>query len=92
MSDGDIPGRLRIWADGLEIVKSHAQALMARTAADEIERLRVERDEARRVSISLQVQGQWQSGQPNYLKETEWQAKRRIAQELGWDCFKEDSK
>lgn len=46
MSDRDIPGRLRIWADGLEILKSHSQALMAREAADEIERLRKERDEA----------------------------------------------
>jgi chromosome segregation ATPase len=40
MQTNDVAGRLRIWADGLEILQSHAQALMARTAADEIERLR----------------------------------------------------
>jgi hypothetical protein len=80
MSDGDIPGRLRIWADGLEIVKSHAQALMARTAADEIERLRVERDEARK-ELCYGDDECWQ---------TDAQARER-ARRFGWDCFKEDS-
>ena len=60
-----------------------------RAAAAEIERLRAERDEARRVAIALQVQQQHESGYPNYLKETEWQTGRRIARERGWDCFKE---
>ena len=54
--------------------------LMNREAADEIERLRAERDEARReicenvAAISASVNAkQW-------------------AQERGWDCFKEDGK
>jgi hypothetical protein len=53
MQTNDVAGRLRIWADGLEILQSHAQALMARTAADEIERLVAERDEVRQSYCSL---------------------------------------
>jgi len=44
-------------------------------AADEIERLRAERDEARRAIIIL-------------LAGTDIAAMHRLADERGWDCFK----
>lgn len=83
MTDPDIVTRLRE-ADGGYFMRQ-----MFTEAADEIERLRAERDEARLLAIALQVQQQHKSGHPNYLKETEWQTGRRIARERGWDCFKE---
>jgi hypothetical protein len=75
MPTNQVAGRLRIWADGLEIIHSHAQALMARTAADEIERLIAERDEARRTVCALDADT------------TEDQIE--YAKHRGWDCYKE---
>jgi hypothetical protein len=68
MSD-DIVARLRS-TGGLD-----ARLLCA--AADEIERLRAERDEARRAIIIL-------------LAGTDIAAMHRLADERGWDCFKEE--
>ena len=70
MSD-DIVARLRS-TGGLD-----ARLLCA--AADEIERLRAERDEARRAIIIL-------------LAGTDIAAMHRLADERGWDCFKEANK
>lgn len=50
-------------------------------AAEEIERLRKERDEARRDLCDLYVKGQ-----PSSSNMTD----KDYAAELGWDCFKED--
>lgn len=52
---------------------------ICREAADEIERLRAERDEARRAIIIL-------------LAGTDIAAMHRLADERGWDCFKEANK
>jgi hypothetical protein len=54
-------------------------ALLWDEAADEIERLRAERDEARRAIIIL-------------LAGTDIAAMHRLADERGWDCFKEANK
>lgn len=76
--------------DPLDRMRAESDRLKAElTLRAEIERLRKERDEARRLAIAHQVQIQRESGYPNYLKETEWQTKRRIAIEYGWDCFQE---
>jgi hypothetical protein len=66
----DIVARLRS-TGGLD-----ARLLCA--AADEIERLRAERDEARRAIIIL-------------LAGTDIAAMHRLADERGWDCFKEET-
>ena len=52
------------------------------SAADEIERLRAERDEARREVCSMNETG---------LRMNE-SDKKREAKRRGWDCFKEDGK
>jgi hypothetical protein len=67
MSD-DIVTRLRMLG-GLD-------AALCNKAADEIERLRAERDAARRAIIIL-------------LAGTDIAAMHRLADERGWDCFKE---
>ena len=100
MADPDIVVRLRQgwlahWDTDVRFVMVYASEWVRLTnltteSADEIERLRTERDEARLLAIALQVQQQHESGHPNYLKETEWQTGRRIARERGWDCFKEE--
>ena len=48
MADPEIVARLRLWADGVEQQRAIVLAVAIREAADEIERLRAERDEARR--------------------------------------------
>jgi hypothetical protein len=58
-------------------------------AADTIEHLRNERDEARRLAIAHQVDLQRASA--GKLYESEWEAKFRIAKERGWDCFEQDN-
>lgn len=49
-----------------------------------------ERDEARCLAIAFQVDRWFERGYRNDLKETEWQARARIAKERNWDCFNED--
>jgi hypothetical protein len=56
----------------------------------EIERLRAERDEARRIALALQIQLQQIVPGPKYEKPAD--TARRIAEERCWDCFKEDGK
>lgn len=55
MSDPDIVSRLRLWAEGVEKQKAVVLAVAITEAADEIERLRKERDEARREVCNLSI-------------------------------------
>ena len=48
MDDDDIVPRLRLWAEGVQNQKAVVLAVAITEAAAEIERLRAERDEARR--------------------------------------------
>jgi hypothetical protein len=68
MTDPDIVTELRAWG---------ANGYMIR-AANEIERLRAERDEARREVCRC-------------LENTYVNIAEGIAQERGWDCFKENT-
>lgn len=79
----DIVARLRLWADGLEKQHAVSLAVAIREAADEIERLRNERDEARRRLCAelLEVEGHpcgWKGAR----------GAEGIAERLGWNCFK----
>ena len=49
MDDDDIVPRLRLWAEGVQNQKAVVLAVAITEAADEIERLRKERDEASRL-------------------------------------------
>lgn len=89
MSD-DIVTRLHDWARGADEQGVDEIADGLRLAAAEIARLTAERDEARRLAIALQVQVQQLSPGPKYEKPAD--TARRIAEERGWDCFKEDGK
>ncbi len=60
-------------------LRRDCMSLIADEAADTIDRLRVERDEARRDLCDLYVKGQ-----PNSSNMTD----KDYAAELGWDCFK----
>ncbi len=81
--DGTLPERVDWNLTGTE-----PNTLMVEAAA-EIERLRAERDEARRLAIAHQVDLQRESA--GKLYESEWEAKFRIAKERGWDCFEQDN-
>ena len=79
----DIVTRLRIvWHPALGL--NHER----REAADEIERLRAERDEVRRKLCSIECENDtdWLSG-PFPMKHSTPQMFARLH---GWDCFKED--
>jgi hypothetical protein len=73
----DIVPRLRLWAEGVEKQKAVVLAVAITEAADEIERLRKERDEARRMYLASTC------SEDEIIHEM----KRH-----GWDCFKEDGK
>ena len=76
MAGDDIVARLRLYAQKQRETKSSVLGLLLSDAADEIERLRAERDEARRLwCIDI---GELYSSSPLSL-----------AKERGWDCFKE---
>ena len=79
MDDDDIVHRLRLWAEGVQNQKAVVLAVAITEAADEIERLRAERDEARREVCSMNETG---------LRMNE-SDKKREAKRRGWDCFKE---
>jgi len=53
----DTVNRLRIWADGMEKQKNVVVSVLMTEAADEIERLRKERDEARREVCGMNESG-----------------------------------
>lgn len=83
-----ITTRLHFAKDGYpEPVYVHGPSPICQEAADEIERLREERDEARiklcERDAAERTKSAWSSGlSMRYL----WQD---IARERGWDCFKE---
>ena len=80
----DIVPRLRLWAEGVEKQKAVVLAVAITEAADEIERLRAERDEARREVCELRTDIGFSRPLKPYLIE--------FAASRGWDCFKEDGK
>lgn len=75
----DTVTRLRALAIALEMGEWIALKETCATAADEIEQLRVQRDEARREVCSMNETG---------LRMNE-SDKKREAKRRGWDCFKE---
>ena len=79
----DIVARLLILTDTLLLGDFQGLAAATTSAADEIKRLRVERDEARRDVCVTWAQMYRPSGR------TETEA-RKEAKRRGWDCFKED--
>jgi hypothetical protein len=84
MSDTeDIVAQLRAWASTICSIRGDAtpgrKSQMVRDAADEIERLRTERDEARR--------------EVSYMRPSVClgaQTANEYSRERGWDCFKEE--
>ena len=75
MADDDIVPRLRLWAEGVQNQKAVVMAVAITEAAEEIKRLRAERDEARRqICEMLHEEG-------NGRTPEEW------AERKGWDCF-----
>jgi hypothetical protein len=75
--------RLRLWAENMHGQKSSVIAVVMAEAADEIERLRKERDEARRMWCEAAPVG-------NSLSVDDMDRRARAeAKRRGWDCFKE---
>ena len=72
-TDNDLVARLRIRWDAMGDMVNNERA----AAADEIERLRAERDEARREVCNMNETG---------LRMNE-SDKKREAKRRGWDCF-----
>ena len=70
-TDNDLVARLRIRWDAMGDMANDERA----AAATEIERLRAERDEARKMYCKFVARNE-----PKY-----------IAERWGWDCFKEDT-
>ena len=78
MTSDDLAARLRLYANAsIEGSWSAVFRLDLTIAADQIERLRIERDEARRqVCVTLY---------------TDKEMQRNHARLCGWDCFKENT-
>jgi len=82
----DIVEQLRLWSEELKSLsrwtsgklKFPQRITLIGEAADEIERLRRERDEARRMICRLHF--------------TSAELQHDFAKAKGWDCFKEDGK
>jgi hypothetical protein len=85
----DIVARLRALASEFPTVNGWMDNEW-KNAADEIERLRAERDEVRRKLCSIECENDtdWLSG-PFPMKHSTPQMFARLH---GWDCFKEDGK
>ena len=69
----DIVARLRLWSDNAKEQDATEIVVGLCQAADEIERLRKERDQARRLVC-------------RHTKKT-YRTLKEMAQERGWDCF-----
>ncbi len=81
MKPSDIVARLRKLASDFPTVNGWMDNEWT-NAADEIERLRTERDEARREVCDFCESGdEWNTPE----------VARQIAEERGWDCYKEAS-
>ena len=82
MTDPDIVTRLRA-----VLHNDRSVELRNREAADEIERLRDERDEARRMYCEEAFCHRFneRGGEATIIDS------RQIAHSMGWDCFKEDT-
>jgi hypothetical protein len=78
----DIVNRLRLWADWLHD-RCPDTAVMSdlRDAADEIERLRAERDEARRKICKIESEAICDPPR----------SPQKYAILMGWDCFKQNT-
>ena len=72
----DIVARLRLWAEGVKRQRGIVPAVAIREAADEIELLRTERDEARREVCEFEIVNMKQAYE--------------YATHRGWDCYKEE--
>lgn len=82
MTDRDLVSRLRALANALEMGEWPALTETCATAADEIEKLRAERDEARRWCFEL-----WAGDVKP--KNTKMSAADYAEHRFSWDCFKE---
>lgn len=80
MADPDIVVRLYKLTEMLDEIEWRDELVTTSEAAAEIERLRKERDEARREVCSMNETG---------LRMNE-SDKKREAKRRGWDCFKEN--
>jgi hypothetical protein len=86
--------RLRLEANGLGEFQTYASRdyrRMLLDAADEIERLRKERDEARKMyckEVEHHHDTTWNDGERDFKPLPALD----VAKQNGWDCFKEDGK
>jgi hypothetical protein len=89
----DMAARLRDFAARICSVRGDTnldnKAVLARAAADEIERLRAERDEARRENCRMAVD---LYADESLEDETLEDAAMILAERKGWDCFKDYGK
>jgi len=101
MTDPDILARLRQgwlahWDTDVRFVMVYASEWMRLTnltteSADEIERLRKERDEARREVCRGEAMLRLQRNRVHRESEEVVRMAKEIAVERGWDCFKENT-
>lgn len=82
----DIVTALRKMADGDWL----ADPVSPRRAADEIERLLAERNEARREACRLNAEIRMRDARADGMSSWFYSA-RQVAEERGWDCFKENA-
>ena len=84
--------RIHYAKDGYpEPVYAHGPSPICQEAADEIERLRKERDEARREVCRGEAMLRLQRNRVHRESEEVVRMAKEIAVERGWDCFKENS-
>lgn len=88
MQSDDIVARLRLWSDNAKEQDATDVVIGLCQAADEIERLRKERDEARRsvCEMSIQLGGVFRRVGGKTVEVTTPQG---CAEIMRWDCFKE---
>ena len=87
-----ITTRMHYAKDGFpEPVFVHGPSPICQEAADEIERLRKERDEARREVCRGEAMLRLQRNRVHRESEEVVRMAKEIAVERGWDCFKENT-
>lgn len=85
----DIVARLRLWSDNAKEQDATEIVVGLCQAADEIERLRAERDEARREVCELSAR----CVRADYflqIKNPTHTTPQDVAESRGWDCFKKE--